>query len=56
MWDWILFLRDRIVDITDLLNSFHFEIANISVSILDLILGFLFMGMIISIFWKGART
>lgn len=56
MWSWILFLRDKIVGITDMLNGFSFEIANINVSLLDLILGFLFMGMIISIFWKGART
>lgn len=56
MWQWILFLRDRVVDVTDVLNSFSFEIANISVSILDLLIGFILMGIILSVFWKGART
>lgn len=56
MWQWILFLRDRVVQVTDMLNSFSFEIADISVSLLDLIIGFIIMGIVISVFWKGART
>lgn len=56
MWNWILFLRDRVVDITDMLNSYNFDIAGISVSILDLIIGFVLMGIVLSVFWKGART
>lgn len=56
MWNWILFLRDRVVDITDILNSYYFDIAGISVSILDLIIGFILMGIVLSVFWKGART
>lgn len=56
MYEFILFFRDSIVTITDMLSSFYFSFGNINVSIFDLLLAFLALGIIISVFWKGART
>lgn len=56
MWEFILFLRDCFADISSLLNSVLFEFAGMSVSLLELFIGFVALGFIISVFWKGART
>lgn len=55
MWNFVIFLRDRFADITDMLNSFDFNIAGMSVSIFDLLFGLIAMSIIITIFWKGIR-
>lgn len=55
MWDFVVFLRDRFADITDMLDSFDFVIAGMTVSIFDLLFGFIAMSIIITIFWKGIR-
>lgn len=41
--------------ILNLLNSIAFNINGISVSYLGLMLSFIFLSMVISIFWKGAK-
>lgn len=56
MWSFILFLRDRLVDITDMLERYHFNISGMDISLLDMLIGIIAMGIIISVFWKGART
>lgn len=55
MWSFIVFFRNRIADIADMLDSFHFSIAGMSVSIFDIFFGLIVTSMIISLFWKGAR-
>lgn len=55
MWDFIIFLRDRIADLTDMLDSFDFVIAGMTVSIFDIFFGLVAMSIIITIFWKGIR-
>lgn len=42
--------------IYDLLCTITFDLGGISVDYGSLIVGFLFTGMIIAVFWKGART
>ena len=37
------------------LNSVVFNINGVSVSYLSIILSFIFLSMVISIFWKGAK-
>lgn len=56
MYEFFIFFRDCLADISGMLRSFSFSIGGISVSLLDLFLGFIAMGIIISVFWKGART
>lgn len=56
MYEFFLFFRDCIAEISGMLRSFSFSIGGISVSIFDLFLGFVAMGIIISVFWKGARS
>lgn len=55
MWNFILFFRDKIADITDMLNSYTFVIAGMTVSIFDVFFGLIAMSIIITIFWKGIR-
>lgn len=55
MWEFVKFLRDRIADITDMLDSFDFVIAGMTVSIFDIFFGLIAMSIIITIFWKGIR-
>lgn len=55
MWNWILFLRDKIANVTDMLDSFNFIIAGMTISIFDILFGLIAMSIIISIFWKGVR-
>lgn len=55
MWNWVLFLRDKIAAITDMLDRFNFSIAGMTISIFDLLFGLIAMSIIISIFWKGVK-
>lgn len=56
MWEFILFLRDSIADITGMLDSFSFNMGGMNVTLFDLIIGFLAMGLIVAVFWKGSRV
>ena len=55
MWMFFRFFRDKIADITDMLDSFTFDFAGMTVSIFDLLFGLIAMSIIISLFWKGVR-
>lgn len=37
------------------LGSYKFNFYGLNVSIVDIILGFIVMSMVVSVFWKGAR-
>ena len=56
MYDFILFFRDMIARITGMLDIFSFNFGGINVTILDLFIGLLALGFVISVFWKGARV
>lgn len=56
MWSFILWIRDSFISLSTMLNAFHFNIAGMSISLLDIMIGFLAMGIVISVFWKGARS
>lgn len=51
-----LLLRDLFVALIGQLNSISFKIGNISVSYGGLIFAFLVVGIVVSVFWKGAKT
>ena len=55
MWEFIQWLSDRLYVITAYLNTVKFEVAGLQVGYFNLILGFVVLGFIISVFWKGAR-
>ncbi len=55
MYNALLFLRDCLYDLFDYLDRIIFDISGMSVSMLDIWIGFLVIGIIISAFWKGAR-
>lgn len=42
--------------IASLLTRHQFAIGSFNVSILDIFIGLIAMGIIISVFWKGARA
>lgn len=56
MWQFIIFIRNSIASISDMLNEFSFDFGGINVSLFELLIGFIALGLIISVFWKGART
>ena len=56
MWEFILFIRDGIASITGMLDSYKFNFGGISVSLFELFIGFIAMGLIIAVFWKGSRV
>lgn len=49
-------MRDRFVDTSVLLDQVKFELAGIEVSYLDILIGFIAFGLVLAVFWKGART
>ena len=55
MWEFLIWFRDRFYDVARLLDRIVFDIDGIKVSLLGLMTGFLFLGFIISVFWKGGR-
>ena len=56
MYQFIEFLRKSLADLASLLHDYHFDIGGLDVSLLELFLGFLAIGFVISVFWKGARA
>lgn len=56
MWEFLVFFRDCIVQITDMLDDVIFDIGGVNATLLDLFLGFIALGIVISLFWKGSRA
>lgn len=56
MLDFIILIRDFWVDLIDLLNSIEIQLGNITVPFGGLIFSFLFVGIVITVFWRGAKT
>lgn len=55
MFQAIQWFRDALLDISNLLDSYTFTIAGMSISLFELLLGFFALSVIISVFWKGGR-
>lgn len=55
MSDAIGFLFEQIGSFYNALSSVSFSIVGVTVTLTEVILGFICIGMIISFFWKGAR-
>ena len=49
------FFRDIWLSITNLLNSYQLNIGGVYIGIFNLMLAFVIVVFIISVFWKGAR-
>lgn len=56
MWQFILFLRDSIAGITGMLDGVSFNMGGMNVTLFDLIIGFIAMGLVVAVFWKGSRV
>lgn len=56
MLELLRFFRDALIDVGSLLNGYTFPIGGITVSLLDIFIGLIAMGIIISVFWKGAQS
>lgn len=56
MGDFIVMIRDFWVAIFDTLGSVSFEVNGIIVNLSALLFAFMVTGIVISVFWKGART
>lgn len=56
MVEFLDFIINGIKSVANLLDYHSFYIAGLSVSILDLLIGFVCLGIIITVFWKGAHS
>lgn len=56
MLDLVIFFRDALIDVGSMLNGYTFPIGGITVSLLDIFIGLIAMGIIITVFWKGAHS
>lgn len=56
MLEFIIFMRDFFNDCTDLLRIPRFDIGGYEVAYFDLMWTAIIVGMLISAFWKGARS
>lgn len=56
MLEIVTFLRDFWVDLIGLLNSVQLSVGAINVPLGGLIFAFLVVGIVVSVFWKGAKT
>lgn len=50
------FFRNGIAYVFDTINSYSFEVYGLNVSLGWFFLGFICLSLVISIFWKGARS
>ena len=55
MTEFFEFFAQWMNNLLALLNSVTFRIFNFNVSLLYLLLGFIFVSMMLGIFWKGAK-
>lgn len=56
MMDFITWFIGGFEQIGDLLNGYTFPIGAVNVSILDILIGFVIMAIVITVWWKGAHT
>lgn len=56
MSDAITLIFNFFISIFYMLNGVSFTLFGINVSYMGIIIGFLITGIIVSVFWRGART
>ena len=56
MYNFFQILGNFLSNIFSVLNSAVFDIGGVSVSLTDILLGFLALSIIITVFWKGAKA
>ena len=56
MGEFFVMIRDLWVDIFATLEAVQFEINGMIVSLPALLFAFMVTGLVIAVFWKGART
>lgn len=56
MTDVLTFLFSRFWSVISLMDSVRFPIFSLTVSLLDIFIGFLVMYVIIAVFWRGVRV
>lgn len=52
----LFFFRDLFLDLFGVLESIQFDVNGIHINYSSLVLAFLVIGLIVAVFWKGART
>ena len=55
MVDFLIFVKNCFVGISDMLDNVLFSAGGIQVSYLAIVVGAIGLSMVISIFWKGAQ-
>lgn len=55
MTEFFDFLISHITNIYSVLNGFDFDVYGVSVSLADIIVGFIILNMVTLLFWKGAK-
>lgn len=56
MYKFIELVRNFYGAVFNVLDTYLFEFDGMSVSIMDILLGFIIVAIVISVFWKGARA
>ncbi len=56
MLEWIDFLTLQFAKMYNLLNSMVLNVGGINVGFMDVIIGFLALSIVVTVFWKGAHT
>ncbi len=55
MFDFIVLISNFFSNIIDVLKTAVFNLGGVTVSLVDIIIGFVVLSIIITVFWKGAR-
>lgn len=55
MYEFIQFLVLQLNNVISVCNSYRFNIGSVSVSFIEIMIGFVALSMIVSIAWKGAK-
>ena len=56
MQDFFILFIDFLTDILSVLDSVELRIFNLPTTLLSLMVAFLVVGFVVSIFWRGAKT
>lgn len=56
MLQWVDFLTVQFNNFFNLLNQIRFDIVGVQVGFADILLGFLILSIVATVFWKGAHT
>lgn len=56
MWNFVAFLRDCWITLSNILDAYVFDIVGMNITLLDMLVGLLAMAIVMAVFWKGGRA